>query len=70
MPAVGGMAAPELSGLSAKQIDSIALDYVNIREVDSFGNETRRRSTFRRERDDASEASLVVDIWFNSLVRQ
>jgi hypothetical protein len=66
-----GHAQPkEMYKLSEKQIESIRVDYMDLMEVDRYGNQTRQRSTFRRTVRGVSTARMVIDVWFNTLAIQ
>jgi len=58
----------ELMPMKRFGIEQISLQYVEVQEIDRFGNETRQRSTFSRLKFGKSLNSLVADIWFNTLV--
>lgn len=60
----------EILGLDKLNVESINLAHVDMDEVDEFGNETRMRSTFRRRIAGRSYALMMIDVWFNTLVRQ
>ncbi|MBI4402768.1 MAG: hypothetical protein HY537_01325 [Deltaproteobacteria bacterium] len=57
----------EIVSLNRAGIESINLKYADVNEVDSYGNETRQRSTFRRNIDGRSVPLLIIDVWFNTL---
>ena len=58
----------EILTMRAAQMESIDLQYIDLMEVDPFGNQTRQRSTFRRVSEGKSTALMVIDVWFNTLV--
>ncbi len=57
----------ELVSLDRMGIQSINLNYVSMMEVDPNGNQTRERSTFRRNMGGTSTALQIIDIWFDTL---
>jgi len=57
----------ELSSLVSEQVESISLDYVNMQEVDRFGNETRQRSLFYQRVGMKLLSRLIVDVWFRAI---
>ena len=59
----------EIVSLNRLDIESISVTYMDMAEVDVYGNETRMRSTFRRRVDGKSVPLVMVDIWFNTLNR-
>ena len=62
----------EILVLKQAGTESINLSYIEMMEVDPFGNQTRQRSTFRRvpKGSEESVAHQVIDVWFNTLVSQ
>ncbi len=59
----------ELFTLRQGGVKSISLKYVDLNEVDLYGNQTRERSTFRRQVARGSSVPLlIIDVWFNTLV--
>ncbi|NBT59261.1 hypothetical protein EBT16_10805 [bacterium] len=56
----------ELHPLDRAQIESINPAYVSVLEVDSFGNQTRERSTFVRKIGNKRYVLPLADVWFNS----
>ena len=58
----------EVANLGRIKMESIDLGYIEMMEVDEFGNQSRQRSTFRRVVKGKSQPFLVVDAWFNTLV--
>jgi hypothetical protein len=57
----------ELVALSDAGVQSINLNYVDVMEVDSHGNQTRERSTFRRLINGKSIPLQIIDIWFDTV---
>ena len=59
----------ELHSLGEEGLVSINLHYGDVSETDSFGNQTRERSTFLTNHDGLTKPAVVADIWFLSLDR-
>lgn len=59
----------EIVTLRRAGLVSIDLAYVEMMEVDQYGNQTRQRSTFRRRIGKQTVPRQVIDVWFNTLVR-
>lgn len=57
----------ELYSLTRLQVESFNLNYVEMMEVDNFGNQTRQRSTFVRRIKGKLTPLQVIDVWFNTL---
>ncbi len=60
----------ELNRLEQYQIQSINLNYVELLEMDEFGNQTRERSTYTRRIGGKDKPLLAVDVWFRTLIEQ
>lgn len=60
----------ELDRFEQYQIKSLNLNYVELLEMDEFGNQTRERSTYIRKIRGKETPLLAVDIWFRTLVDQ
>ena len=58
----------EVYSLDRLSIESMNLKYVEMMEVDTYGNQTRERSTFIRKVKGISKPLLMIDVWFNTLV--
>lgn len=63
----GESQSDELYGLDDFNVVSIRLDYVEMVEVDPYGNETRQRSVFYRKNRGKPRPQQIVDVWFNTL---
>ena len=60
----------ELERLKSYSIESINLNYVELLEMDEYGNQTRERSTYVRTIRNQEKPMLIVDIWFRTLIDQ
>ncbi len=58
----------ELERLDQYNISSINLNYIELLEMDEYGNQTRERSTYKRRVRGKEQPLLIVDIWFRTLV--
>lgn len=58
----------ELERLEKFRIQSMNLNYIELLEMDEFGNQTRERSTYIRKLNGKEQPLLFVDIWFRTLV--
>ena len=56
----------ELENLNRYQIQSINLNYIELLEMDEFGNQTRERSTYVRKIKGKNTPLMLVDIWFRT----
>ncbi|MEZ4751149.1 MAG: hypothetical protein R3B54_11180 [Bdellovibrionota bacterium] len=59
----------EVSTLDESRVAAIDLDYVDISEVDPYGNETRQRSIFWKRFWMQWNPRKIVDVWFRTLRR-
>ncbi|MBI1860812.1 MAG: hypothetical protein HYR96_07840 [Deltaproteobacteria bacterium] len=57
----------ELMTLKRAGVESISLNYVEVHEVDQYGNQTRQRSTFKRRSGSKVYSLQIIDIWFQTL---
>ncbi len=57
----------EMFSLSRAGVQSINLNYVDVSELDTHGNETRQRAVFRRVVNGKTYLRQVIDIWFATL---
>ena len=57
----------ELVTLDQMGIEYINLTYIEVMEMDRYGNQTRQRSTFHRNVRGKSQALQIIDAWFNTL---
>jgi hypothetical protein len=60
----------EIFSLDYANIQSINLDYIGSNEIDAYGNQTRQRSTFKRNVNGVAKIMQIIDIWFNTFVAQ
>ena len=61
----------EILSMKQGKVDSLNLSYIDLMEVDPFGNQTRQRSTFKSVMKNGElTARLMIDVWFNTLARQ
>lgn len=58
----------ELERLESYQIQSLNLNYIELLEMDEFGNQTRERSTYIRKIRNKNQPLLMVDVWFRTLL--
>jgi hypothetical protein len=58
----------ELKSLRDYGVESMNLNYIEMMEIDNYGNQTRERSTFTRRVSGRLKAQLIIDVWFNTLV--
>ena len=66
-----GVSQPsELESLQAYGIQSLNLNYIELLEMDDYGNQTRERSTYVRKIRRQEKPLLMVDIWFRTLIEQ
>ena len=56
----------ELENLNRYLIQSINLNYIELLEMDEFGNQTRERSTYVRKIKGKNTPLMLVDIWFRT----
>lgn len=57
----------ELYSLERAGVKSISVEYLKAQEVDTYGNETRQRSTYTRQIRGGTVLRQVIDIWFSTL---
>ena len=58
----------ELFSLDKLGIKSLNLNYVEMMDVDMYGNQTRERSTYVRRVNGRERPLQMIDVWFNTLV--
>ncbi len=61
--------ASELQSLSRWGVQSINLKYIEMMEVDPYGNETRQRSTYQMVSGRQRFTRQIIDIWFSTIQR-
>lgn len=60
----------EIYTLDQLQITSFNLKYIEMMDIDKFGNQTRQRSTYNRRVNGKDRPFLAIDVWFNTLVEE